>query len=136
MTTKPSTFAAAIAVIAMVQPLAMQPAAAAPPSAKPAPAPAQRAAPATTINCLIASNVFAQRETDANKRDVAKQTLYFYLGRLDPRMTASQLGAALKRASDSLKGASAAPLMNACLHELQTKSEVLQMAGQQAKQAK
>lgn len=105
-------------------------------SPKSAPGAASPAQQPTTINCLIASNLFVEHETDANRRELAKQTLYFYLGRLGERTSPSQLSAAIKQAAEKLKGANSAQLMNACVHELQTKAQLLQSAGRQIKQAK
>jgi hypothetical protein len=101
---------------------------------KAAPAARPLAAAATTVNCLLASNIFAQKEADPKAKALAQQTLYFYLGRLDPRITAPQLKLDLKRSADSLKGVNAAPLMNACLRELQAKGQMLQSVGQQLQQ--
>lgn len=125
MLAKPLMIAAATLTIAAVQP-----------SSKPVPAVTGPVPAATTINCLIASNLFVQHETDANRRDLAKQTLYFYLGRLGERTSQSQLSAALKQAAEKLKGANSAQLMNACVHDLQTRAQLLQSAGQQLKQGK
>ena len=110
--------------------------AAAPPAGKPAPAPALATAPATTINCLLASNTFAQRETDPKQKSLAEGVLYFYLGRVDPRSSPQQLKSALKQAGVSLRGVGAAPLMNACLREMETKAQLLQTIGQQLQQGK
>lgn len=106
------------------------------PSSKPAPAATGPVPTPTTINCLIASNLFAQHETDANRRELAKQTLYFYLGRVGEGTSQSQLSAALKTAAEKLKGANSALLMNACVHNLQTKAQLLESAGQQLKAGK
>src|ERR1700760_1039462 len=84
-----------------------------PQAAKQAPPAALPTAPATTLNCLLASNVFAQKETDPKQRTLALQTLYFYLGRIEPQTSSQQFKAALKRTADALKGVGAAPLMNA-----------------------
>jgi hypothetical protein len=121
---------------------AMLTTAASPQSTKPAPAAptpqssAQSTAPATTLNCLLASNVFAQNETDPKQKTLALQTLYFYLGRIEPQTSPQQFKAALKRTADALKGVSAGPLMNACVRELQTKAEMLQSVGQELQQGK
>ena len=109
---------------------------AAQPAAKPAPSAPTRTAPATTLNCLLASNVFAQRETDQRRKDLAHQTLLFYLGRLDPRMSETQLKSALKHTAEGLKGVNAPVLMNPCLVELRAKASMLETAGHQLQQSK
>lgn len=110
--------------------------AAAQPAAKPAFPAATKTAPATTLNCLLASNVFAQREADQQRKDLAHQTLLFYLGRLDPRMSAPQLKSALKQTADGLRGVNAPVLMNQCLVELRAKASMLETAAQQLQQSK
>lgn len=111
-------------------------AAASPPAAKQAPPAAQPTAPPTTLNCLLASNVFVQKETDPKQRTLALQTLYFYLGRVEPQTSPLQFKGAIKRTADALKGVSAAPLMNACVRELQSKAEMFQTVGQELQQGK
>ena len=107
------------------------------PGAKPALPPAIKPRPpATTLNCLLASNIFAQHETDQQRKALAHEALLFYLGRLDPRTSASQLKTALKLTADGLKGVNAASLMNACLVELRAKGNMLQAVGQQLQQGK
>src|SRR5579872_5858748 len=107
------------------------------PTAKPTPAPAAKPTPAaTTLNCLLASSVFAQRETDTQRKELARQTLLFYLGRLDPRMSAPQLKSALKETGEQLQGVNGASLMNECLAELRAKVAILDAAGQQPQKAK
>lgn len=100
------------------------------------PAPALATAPPTTFNCLLASNTFAQKETDPKKKALAEGVLYFYLGRVDPRSSPLQLKNALKQAGLSLRGVGALPLMNSCLREMETKAQMLQSVGQQLQQGK
>ena len=121
------------ALILTAAPLAI---AAAQPAAKPAAPAPTKTAPATTLNCLLASNVFAQRETDQQRKDLAHQTLLFYLGRLDPRMSAPQLKSELRQTAEGLKGVNAPMLMNACLVELRAKASMLETAGHQLQQSK
>lgn len=90
----------------------------------------------TTFNCLLASNVFAQKETDPKMRTMAYQTLDFYLGRINPRTTPTQLKTALKLTADGLKGVNAAPLMNACLRDFRAKAAMVQSVAQQLQQGK
>ena len=98
---------------------------------------APRAAPApTTYNCLLASNVFAQKETDPKMRTLAFQMLDFYLGRLSPRITPSQLKTALKLTSDGLKGVNPTMLMNACLRDFRAQAAMVQSVSQQLQQGK
>ena len=98
---------------------------------------ASQAAPAsTTINCLLASNAYARSETNPKTKVAAQQTFYFYLGRLDPRISPQQLKMELQRTAGIIKAASAVPLMNACAQEVQTKGRMLQSVGEQLRQGK
>lgn len=109
--------------------------AAAPPHAKPPTTTATKPTPApTTINCLLASNVFTQREPDQQHKELAHQALLFYLGRLDPRTTPAQLASALKQTADALNGVNAASLMNECVAELRAKANMFGTVGLQLQQ--
>lgn len=108
------------------------------PAAKPTPPaqPTKPTPPPTTLNCLLASNVFAEHETDQRLKEIASQDLVFYLGRLDPHMSGPQLKIALKQTRDSLQGVNAGALMNECLVEFRAKAALLQGTAQQVKQGK
>jgi len=131
------TFASVAALAATLPQATRQPVKSAPAQSAPAQsAPAQSPVPPTTLNCLLASNVFVQRSTDPKDKTLALQTLYFYLGRVNPQTSAQQFKSALQRTADGLKGVNAAPLMNACVRELQAKVELLQSVGQDLQKGK
>jgi len=90
----------------------------------------------TALNCILASNVFAQRSTDPKAKAVAENVLYFYLGRLPPQVTPAELRLDLRRTENSLNGMSGAPLMKACALETATKAHMLQLAGDLLRQGK
>lgn len=69
-------------------------------------------------------------------RTLAFQMLDFYLGRLSPRITPTQLKTALKLTADGLKGVNPAPLMNACLLDFRAKAAMVQSVSQQLRQGK
>lgn len=96
-------------------------------AAKPTPSP-------TTMNCLLASNMFAQRSADQQHKELAHQSLLFYLGRLDPRLTPPQLASALKQSAGALNGVNAASLMNECLVDLRGKAALFDTVVQQLRQ--
>ena len=98
-------------------------------SAAPAPPP-----PATTAACLIVSNIFAKHSTGEKERSLAQSALYFFIGRIDDRTTAEQLKLELKQQHQLITGANAAALMNACVRQMQAKSQMLQAVGQQLQQ--
>lgn len=121
----------------MLAAMAISTASAPPPGTAPVRPPVpMKSAPPTTFNCILASNAVAQKETDAKQRTLAELVLYFYLGRVNPNGGPQQLGADLKQAGNSLRGAALAPLINGCLREMQQKAQMLQSVGRQLQQGK
>jgi len=90
----------------------------------------------TTAGCLLVSNVVAKGATDVKDRALAQSSFYFFLGRIDERTTLQQLKSALQQQGHAITKANAVPLMNACFHQMQVKSQMLQSAGQQLQQGK
>lgn len=123
MIRKPLMLVAATLTMAAAQPAAKP----ATPAAKPTPSP-------SNLNCLVVSSVFSQRETDQQRKEVAHQSLLFYLGRLDPRTSAPQLASALKQTADALNGVNAGSLMNECLGEPRTKASLFDSVLRQLEQ--
>ena len=129
---KPMMIVAATFLLAAAPPTAKSAKPAAPAAAEPTkPTP-----PPTTIGCMLASNVFAQREPDAAKKALAGQIFSFYLGRLNSGITASQLKSSLKTTADALKGVNAAQLMNECVADFRARAQMFQTVGQQLQQGK
>lgn len=90
----------------------------------------------TDVRCLIASNVFAKAATDEKVRQVASAAGFYYFGRLDGRLSADQLKAALAAEQGSINAANAGDTMNACARQVTERSKALETLGQQVSQNK
>jgi hypothetical protein len=73
------------------------------------------------VRCLMASNVFAQAEKDAQRRQIALGAHFFYLGRLDGRLNPAQLKAQILAQGRTLTKDNLAQTMNDCAKTVQTK---------------
>lgn len=98
--------------------------------------PAASAPAPTTAGCLLVSNLFAKRGTEVKDRTLALSSLYFFLGRIDDRTTTQQLKSDLQQQGHTINRANLVSLMNACLHAMQVKFQMLQSASQQLQKAK
>lgn len=108
---------------------------AASPSNAAAPAPAAVPVP-TTAGCLLVSNLFAKHATEQKDRALGERLLYFFMGRIDDRMSAEQLKSALRQQRPAINDTNATGLMNACVHEMQLEAQALEAASQQLQQGK
>lgn len=81
------------------------------------------------VKCLLASNLFVKNEQDAAKKQVAVFSSYYYLGRIDARLSGTQLSAALKAAAPTITAESAGPTMTACAKRLQGATVAIQALG-------
>jgi hypothetical protein len=81
---------------------------------------------ATDVGCLILSNGFAHNSKDANAQKAAEAASFFYLGRVSNQGTAAQLKALLEKEMKTITQANAGPMMNACMKELEAKSQLVQ----------
>ncbi len=93
-----------------------------------APASAQ---PTNDVRCLLASNFFMKAAKDEKVRRLAEAAMYFYLGRIQGRLNATQLKAALAREQKALNAANAGPTMNNCTKNMQVSAELLQRIGKE-----
>jgi hypothetical protein len=81
------------------------------------------------VKCLLASNVFVKNEQDAAKRQIAVLSSYYYLGRVDARLSGAQLSAALKATAPTITAQTAGPTMTACAKRLQGATMAIQTLG-------
>jgi hypothetical protein len=88
------------------------------------------------VRCLIASNVFAQSEKDAQKRQVALASSFFFMGRLDGRVAPAQLKAQVLAQSKTLNKDNIGQTMDACAKAVQAKQQSIAAIGQQLQQQK
>lgn len=83
------------------------------------------------VRCLLASNLFTKAEKDPAKRQVAVLSSYFYLGRVDGRLSGQQLAAALKAQAPTIKPESAGAIMTLCAKRLRSAGMAMQTLGKQ-----
>lgn len=88
--------------------------------------------PNEDVRCLIASNIFANSEKDAAKRQAAGAARLFYLGRVDARVSGGSLPNALTTEARGISAANVGPIMTGCIKSMQGKMTALQAISQQA----
>ena len=99
-------------------------------------APARAQGTNEDVKCLLARNLFVKNEQDAAKRQVAVFSSYYYLGRIDARLSGAQLSAALKAAAPTITAQTAGPTMTACAKRLQSATMAIQTIGKSLSNAK
>lgn len=82
------------------------------------------------VRCLLASNLFAKAEQEPAKRQVAMLSAYFYLGRVDGRMSGRELAMALQSEAGALTSESVGPTMTACAKKVQGAATAIRLMGQ------
>jgi hypothetical protein len=81
------------------------------------------------VKCLLASNLFVKAEKDPGKHQVAVLASYYYLGRVDARLSGAQLSAALKTQAPTINAENAGPTMTACAKRVQGAAVAIQALG-------
>lgn len=81
------------------------------------------------VRCAVASNFFMKQEKDPGGQQIAKAASFYYLGRLDTRLSVAQLNAALMAQGRTMKTAELAPTMTNCAARLANKVKALQASG-------
>jgi hypothetical protein len=89
---------------------------------------------ASDAQCIVLSNAFAGQAKDAQAKELAEASLYFYLGRVG-NVTAAQLKASLDSQAKTLTQATAGPAMNKCAAAIQAKVDLLKTIAAPAKPA-
>jgi hypothetical protein len=79
---------------------------------------------ASDAQCIVLSNAYAGQAKDAQAKELAEASLYFYLGRVG-NMTAAQLKTMLDAQAKALTPATAGPAMNKCAEVIQSKVDML-----------
>ncbi|MBA2920221.1 hypothetical protein GON01_00785 [Sphingomonas sp. MAH-20] len=92
-----------------------------------APAAAQTAS--DDVKCLLAANLFVKAEKDPGKHQVAVLSSYYYLGRVDARLSGAQLSAALKAQAPTITAENAGPTMTSCAKRVQGSAMAIQTLG-------
>lgn len=81
------------------------------------------------VRCVLLSNLYAKQATDDHGRQLASQTLAFYLGRLDGRANQQALATALRNQAPTIDPKTAGPAMNTCALRLASAEQGIQAAG-------
>ncbi len=82
--------------------------------------------------CALASNVFSKVEKAPAKKQLATLASFFYLGRLDGRLSPAQIRSALLAQGKLMKQADLGTTMTACAKRLQATNTALQGPAAQA----
>ncbi|HWI85257.1 MAG TPA: hypothetical protein VNT42_02885 [Sphingomonas sp.] len=77
------------------------------------------------VRCSMVASIFAKMEKDPPKRQTAAVIYYFYLGRVDARMSVAQLKSALIAQGKLMKQAEIPTVMNGCVAQLRNKELAL-----------
>lgn len=88
--------------------------------------------PPSDVRCLLLSNGFAKSASNDQAKQVAAQTLIFYVGRLDGRMAPAALEAAMRAQSSSIDPKTAGPEMTACAARLARAQQAITALGREA----
>ena len=86
--------------------------------------------PDNDVRCLTVSKFFAANEKDPRKKQLSVVSAFFYLGRIDARLSVGQLKAQLAAPGALIKQAEAGSLMNACAKKVQETQRSLLAIGQ------
>lgn len=69
---------------------------------------------AADAGCVVVSDFFSKNAKDATQQDIAKLSIYFYLGRLSEHATAAQIKTLLDAQSKTVTDSTAGPMMTSC----------------------
>jgi hypothetical protein len=80
------------------------------------------------VRCLLLSNAFGQTGTDDRAKQMARQSLLFYLGRLDGRAEAQAITAAVRSQGPAIDPKNASAEMNGCVARMERTQQMIQTA--------
>ncbi|HYZ48945.1 MAG TPA: hypothetical protein VE567_08640 [Sphingomonas sp.] len=84
------------------------------------------------VRCLLAANLFAKSEKDPAKQQIARFSAYYFLGRVDARLSGSELMTSLKSQGSAITAQTAGPIMTSCAKRVQSAGMAIQTLGRQA----
>ena len=92
-------------------------------------APVSAQGPDNDVRCLTTSKFFAATEKDPQKKQLAVASAFFFLGRIDARLSPAQIKAQLVAPGALIKQSEAGSIMNACAKKVQVTQRSLQAIG-------
>ena len=84
------------------------------------------------VRCLTVAKFFAATEKDPMRKQLAVASAFFYLGRVDARLSEAQLKAQISGPHALIKQAEVGTLMTACAKRVQITQNMLMGLGQAA----
>lgn len=92
--------------------------------------PAYAQAADNDVRCLTVSKFYAATEKDPRRREHARAMAFFFLGRIDARLSPVQLKSQLGAPSALIKQSEAGELRRACAKKVKTSQDSLLRLGQ------
>ena len=86
------------------------------------------------VRCFLVSNIFAKAAKDPKARKLAEAGVYFYLGRIDGRVSGTQLKRTVREQSKALSAANASAVMAGCARFMQASAKSVRSLGGQLPQ--
>lgn len=88
------------------------------------------------VRCLLLSNGFAKSAKEERAKQIAAETLIFYVGRLDGRAASQVITDAMRGQASSIDPKTAGPEMTACAARVARAKQAIQALGRNAAPAK
>jgi hypothetical protein len=89
------------------------------------------AQPANDMRCLLVSNLFAKSGKEPKAKRVGEVAAYFYLGRIDGRVSSDQLRTAMREQQKTVTAENAGAVMAACARRMEASARSVQAVGRQ-----
>ena len=78
------------------------------------------------LRCLLVSNLFAKNGSTAKVKRAGEAGSFFYLGRLDGRMSPAQLKAGVREQLKTLTVSNAGQIINRCARHMEASAQSIQ----------
>ncbi len=88
------------------------------------------------VHCLVLSNAFSKGASDPKGKQIASETLVFFLGRLDGRASSATIVSAMRAQVGKIDPKTAPTEMRACAARFARAGQAIQAMGKAAQPAK
>lgn len=95
-------------------------------------APASAQSVPDDVRCLLLSNVFGKAGNNEKAKEVASETMVFYIGRLDSRSDDQAITRAMRAQAPTIDAKTAGQEMNACVTRVTRAKQRIQTLGSAA----